>query len=355
MVEMQRPMFVVEELHEDGKYGRFSVKPLERGFGNTLGNGIRRVLLSSLRGVAPTSIKIDNVLHEFSTVEGVREDVTEIVLNVKSIVANIFSEETRTAVIDKKGPCEITAGMIEPDSGIDIVNKNLHIASVNKDGHLRMEINFKNGKGYISAEQNKLAIFGGKSELGIIFVDSIYTPVIRANYSVENTRVGQITDYDKLTLEVWTNGLLTAEEAVLDASEILINYLKIFSIQESSVNADSDIPEEVFNNSSTDVTAEAKIKTKENFEQFEQEEVTKENVFDLENARIENLELSVRSYNCLKRAGVSFVKELINMTEDDMQKVRNLGKKSFDEVLGKLESLGLKLRQASFEEITSIT
>ena len=316
MIEMERPRIIVEESSENGTYGKFTIKPLERGFGNTLGNGLRRILLSSLPGVAATSIKIDGVLHEFSTIEGVKEDVTEIVLNVKSIIAKLSTDKPKTVIIDKKGSCEVTAGMIEADAEVEIINKDLHIASLSKDAHFRMEITFDIGRGYVSAEQNKASIPYHQNELGIIYVDSIYTPVVRSNYTVENTRVGQITDYDQLTLEVWTNGVLTSEEAVSTASGILIEYLNVFS--EIEVAVDSPVL------SSSPIKKRSKINE----------------------MSIDDLELSARSYNCLKRAGITVVKDLINHDEEEMLKVRNLGKKSFDEVIEKLNSLGLSLRKS---------
>lgn len=313
MIEIERPKLTLENSSEDGSYGRFIVEPLERGFGNTLGNSLRRVLLSSLPGVAATSIKIDGVMHEFSTIPGVKEDVTEIVLNVKSLVAKLNCEGPKTVELHAAGECEVTAGMITCDSDVEILNPELHIATLNEDADFRMEITFDRGRGYVSAERNKAAM--KESVIGILPIDSIYTPALRVNYNVENTRVGQITDYDKLILDVWTNGVVTAEEAVSLSAKILIEHFNLF-VGLSKMAEDTNIMVEKPNTatiSNLDIT-------------------------------IDELELSVRSYNCLKRAGINTVQDLTSKTEDEMMKVRNLGRKSLDEVIEKLHSMGLDLR-----------
>lgn len=319
MLEIEKPNITVAELSEDGKHGIFVVDPLERGYGITLGNSLRRIMLSSLQGVAVTSIKINGVLHEFSTVPGVSEDVTEIVLNVKGITAKLFSATTKTAVIDVTGPCEITAGDIKPDADLEILNPEHHIATLAENEHFYMELTFDHGRGYISQERNKQLANEASSQItapiGTIYTDSIYTPVYKVNYNVENTRVGSITDYDKLTIEVLTNGTVTAKEAISLGAKILNEHLNLF------VN----LTEEA-------ITAEIMV---------ERPEAKKEKVLEM---TIEELDLSVRSFNCLKRAGIDTVEDLTNRTEDDMIKVRNLGKKSLEEVIQKLHSLGLDLK-----------
>ena len=315
MIEIEKPRIETLEVSEDGSYSTFVVEPLERGFGTTLGNSMRRVLLSSLPGVAAQSIKIDGVLHEFSTIEGIREDVTEIVLNVKGITARLHSDEPKTVYIEAVGPCEVTAGSIKADSELEILDPDWHIATLNKDGKLNMELTFVRGRGYVSAERNKQEI---TPEIGLIPVDSIFTPVLKVNYTVENTRVGQITDYDKLTLEVKTDNTISAQEAVSMAAKVLCEHLSLFM----------DLTGETLN---TDFLAE-------------KEEPGKEKVFDM---TVEELDLSVRSFNCLKRANINTVEELINKTEEDMMHVRNLGVKSLEEVQAKLASLGLSLKSKS--------
>lgn len=315
MIEIEKPRIETVDVSADGSYSTFVVEPLERGFGTTLGNGMRRVLLSSLPGVAVQSIKIDGVLHEFSTIEGVREDVTEIVLNVKGITARLHSEEPKTVYIEAVGPCEVTAGSIKADSELEILVPDAHIATLNKDGRLNMELTFVRGRGYVSAERNKQEI---APEIGLIPVDSIFTPVVKVNYTVENTRVGQITDYDKLTLEVKTDGTISAREAVSMAAKVLCEHLNLFM----------------------DLTGE----TLDTEFLVEKEDPGKEKVFDM---TVEELDLSVRSFNCLKRANINTVEELINKTEDDMMHVRNLGVKSLEEVQAKLASLGLSLKSKS--------
>ncbi len=315
MIEIEKPRIETVDTSADGSYSSFVVEPLERGFGTTLGNGMRRVLLSSLPGVAAQSIKIDGVLHEFSTIEGVREDVTEIVLNVKGITARLHSDEPKTVYIEAVGPCEVTAGSIKADSEIEILDPDWHIATLNKDGKLNMELTFVRGRGYVSAERNKQEI---TPEIGLIPVDSIFTPVLKVNYTVENTRVGQITDYDKLTLEVKTDKTISAKEAVSMAAKVLCEHLNLFM----------------------DLTGE----TLDTEFLVEKEDPGKEKVFDM---TVEELDLSVRSFNCLKRANINTVEELINKTEEDMMHVRNLGVKSLEEVQAKLASLGLSLKSKS--------
>ncbi len=311
MIEIEKPRINLKKVSEDGNYGNFVVEPLERGFGNTLGNSLRRILLSSLPGVAPSSIKIDGVMHEFSTISGVKEDVTEIVLNVKNILARLNCSEPKTVEIKAKGPCIVTAGMITHDSEVEIINPDCHIATLAKDAKLRMDITLDKGRGYVSAERHK--IHGSDNIIGVLPVDSIYTPVIKVNYSVENTRVGQITDFDKLSLEVWTNGVVTAEEAVSLASKILIDHFNLF-LELSEVAENTNL-------------------------MVEKSEKKSPKKLDL---TIDDLELSVRAYNCLKRAGINTLQDIINRSEDDMIKVRNLGRKSLDEVIEKIHSMGLK-------------
>ena len=312
MIEIEKPRISIAEISDDGTYGKFIVEPLERGFGNTLGNSLRRILLSSLPGVAAKSIKIDGVLHEFSTIPGVKEDVTEIVLNVKGILAKLNCNEAKTVEIHAKGPCEVTSGTIIHDNDVEILNSDWHIATLGPDATLDMEITLDKGRGYVSADRNKA--FLTDNVIGVLAVDSIYTPVLKVNYTVENTRVGQITDFDKLSLEVWTNGVVLAEEAVSIASKFLIEHFNLFL-------GLSEIAEKT----SVMVEPESSNATKNL-------DVT-----------IDELELSVRSYNCLKRAGINTVKDLTSKTEDEMIKVRNLGRKSLDEVIEKLNSMGLDL------------
>ena len=313
MIEIEKPNISTVNLSEDGRSGTFIVEPLERGYGTTLGNSLRRVLLSSLPGVDVTSIKIDGVLHEISTVPGVKEDVTEIVLNVKGITAKLYSDSPKTVVIDCSGEREVTAGDIKQDSDIEILNPEHHIATLSEGSRLYMELTFDHGRGYVSQERNKQL---GQPAIGTIYTDSIYTPVYNVSYSVENTRVGSNTDYDKLTLEVLTNGTISAKEAVSLGAKILNEHLNLF----------------------VDLSAEAK-----NTEiMVEREETIKEKVLEM---TIEELDMSVRSFNCLKRAGIDTVEDLTNRTEEEMIKVRNLGKKSLEEVIFKLHSLGLDLKK----------
>ncbi len=314
MIEIEKPRIETEELSADGKYGRFVVEPLERGFGNTLGNSLRRVLLSSLEGVAVTSIKIDGVLHEFSTIPGVKEDVTEIVLNMKSLVAKLHSNGPKVVEISAEGPCEVTAENIKCDSEVEILTPDLHIATLGEDSKLNMEITLDKGRGYVPAERNKALM--NSDVIGVLPVDSIYTPVLKVNYTVDNTRVGQITDYDKLTLSVWTNGVINAQEAVSLAAKVLTSHLNLFV----------DLSDRGYN---TEIMVE-------------KDDKGKEKVLEM---TIEELDLSVRSFNCLKRAGINTVEDLINKSEEDMMKVRNLGRKSLEEVIYKLSTLGFNLRK----------
>ncbi len=314
MIEIEKPRIDTEELSSDGKYGRFVVEPLERGFGNTLGNSLRRVLLSSLEGVAVTSIKINGVLHEFSTIPGVKEDVTEIVLNMKSLVAKLHSNGPKVVEIAAEGPCEVTAESIKCDSEVEILNPELHIATLAEGAVLNMEITLDKGRGYVPAEKNKL--IAGNEIIGVLPIDSIYTPVLKVNYTVDNTRVGQITDYDKLTISVWTNGVINAQEALSLAAKVLSEHLNLF------VNL-------------TDRGLSTQIMVVKN-------DKGKEKVLEM---TIEELNLSVRSFNCLKRAGINTVEDLISKSEEDMMKVRNLGRKSLEEVVFKLDTLGFSLRK----------
>jgi len=310
LIEIEKPKIECVETTEDNAYGKFVIEPLERGYGITLGNSLRRILLSSLPGVAVTSIKIDGVLHEFSTVPGIVEDVTEIILNIKSLSAKLHSEGPKVVYIDADGEGPVTAADIKADSDVEILNPELHIATLNSDNRFYMEMVLNKGRGYIAAEKNKQP----GQPIGIIPVDSIYTPVRKVNYTVENTRVGQVTDYDKLTLEVWTNGSIKPDEAISLGAKILSEHLNLF----------------------IDLSDQAKHTEI----MVEKEETKKEKVMEM---TIEELDLSVRSYNCLKRAGINTVEDLTNRTEEDMMKVRNLGRKSLEEVLQKLHALGLSL------------
>ena len=321
MIEIEKPNITTVDLSEDGTHGTFIVEPLERGYGHTLGNSLRRVLLSSLPGYAVTSIKIDGVLHEFSTVPGVTEDVTEIVLNVKGIIAKLHCAGPKTVIIDVIGEKNVTAGDIKQDTDIEILNPEHHIATVGENERFYMELTFADGRGYVSQERNKqlhTQILGAATSapIGTIYTDSIYTPVYNVNYTVDNTRVGDITDYDKLTLEILTNGSISAKEAISLAAKILNEHLNLF----------------------VDLSDEAKKAEI----MVEREETIKEKVLEM---TIEELDMSVRSFNCLKRAGIDTVEDLTNRTEEDMIKVRNLGKKSLEEVIQKLHSLGLDLKK----------
>lgn len=311
MIEMEKPRVECVDSTADGSYGKFVVEPLERGYGITLGNSLRRILLSSLPGVAVCSVKFDDVQHEFSTIHGVKEDVTEIILNIKGITAKIHGEGPKIVYIEAEGKGEVTAGNIKRDSDVEILNPDYHIATLNEDAKLFMEITMNKGRGYVPAEKNKQLM---QPVIGVIPVDSIYTPVQKVNYVVENTRVGQITDYDKLTLEVWTNGTLTARDSISIASKIMSEHLNLFiDLSDNARNAEIMV---------------------------EKEETRKEKVLEM---TIEELDLSVRSFNCLKRAGINTVEDLTNRSEEDMMKVRNLGRKSLEEVINKLSALGLSL------------
>ena len=321
MIEIEKPNITTVDLSEDGRFGTFIVEPLERGYGTTLGNSLRRVLLSSLPGVAVTNIKIDGVLHEFSTITGVKEDVTEIVLNVKGITAKLHTNSPKTVVIDVVGEQVVTAGDIKQDTDIEILNPEHHIATVAEGERFYMELTFDNGRGYVSQERNKqihTALLGPNvsAPIGTIYTDSIYTPVYNVRYTVDSTRVGTVTDYDKLTLEIETNGTICAKEAVSLGAKILNEHLNLFV----------DLSEEARNEHIM----------------VEREETIKEKVLEM---TIEELDMSVRSFNCLKRAGIDTVEDLTNRTEEDMIKVRNLGKKSLEEVIQKLASLGLTLKK----------
>jgi DNA-directed RNA polymerase subunit alpha len=311
MIEIEKPRIETVELNAEGTYGKFVVEPLERGYGTTLGNSLRRILLSSLPGAAATSIKIEGVLHEFSTVPGVLEDTTEIILSLKRLSLKIHADDEKTLTIDAEGPRIITAADIQADSDVDILNPDLYIATLAEGARLYMEIKASRGRGYVPADRNKR----DDQEIGVIPIDSIFTPISRVNYSVENTRVGQVTNYDKLTLEVWTDGSIHPDESISLGADILIAHLKLFV-------------------GLTDSMGEKEI-------MVEKEDDKKEKVLEM---TIEELDLSVRSYNCLKRAGINTVQELCSKTEEEMMKVRNLGRKSLEEVQEKLLDLGLSLR-----------
>ena len=314
MIEIERPNIRVDDIQEEENYGRFVVEPLERGFGTTLGNSLRRVLLSSLPGVAVKAVKIRGVDHEFSTIPGVKEDVAEIILNIKGIIAKLNADGPKEVIIEARGEGEITAGDIKRDSEVEILNPELHIATLDSDAELFMQLTLDKGRGYVSGDRNKA--MQQNPVIGELAVDSIYTPVLKVNFSVEPTRVGQSIDYDKLTLEVWTNGVITPQEAVSMAAKILTDHLSLF-VDLSEAGKATEI-------------------------MVEKDEGGKEKVLEM---TIEELDLSVRSFNCLKRAGINTVEDLINKTEEDMMKVRNLGRKSLDEVVWKMASLGFNLRK----------
>ena len=312
MIGIEKPRIEFSDSMEETAHGVFVVEPLERGFGTTLGNSLRRVLLSSLPGYAITSVKIDGILHEFSTIPNVKEDVTEIVLNLKGVILKIHGDGPKIMYIEANGSGEITAGDIKTDSEVEILNPDHHIATLDNGAHVSMELTADKGRGYVSSDRNKQLL---APEIGVIAIDSIYSPVLKVNYTVDNTRVGQITDYDKLSIEVWTDGTISAKEAVSFAAKILTEHLNLFV----------DLSDEVSN-------TEIMVTT---------DNSAKEKVLEM---TIEELDLSVRSFNCLKRAGINTVEDLINKTEDDMMKVRNLGRKSLDEVVNKLASLGFTLQ-----------
>ena len=313
MIEIEKPTIECIYSNEDPNYGKFVVEPLERGYGTTLGNSLRRILLSSLPGVAVTSVKIDGILHEFSTIPGVKEDVTEIILNLKKLAVKLNGENTKRVLINAIGPKEVTAADILGDSDVEIFNPELHIATLEENATLIMEINLARGRGYVPAEMNK----DENTPISVIPTDSIFTPVRKVNFTVENTRVGQVTDYDRLVLEIWTDGSVTPSEGVSIGSKIMQEHLSPFvELTDSAEGMEIMV---------------------------EKEENQKEKALEM---TIEELELSVRSFNCLKRAAINTVEELTHRSEEDMMKVRNLGKKSLDEVKHKLEELGLSLKQS---------
>ena len=313
MLEIEKPRIETLELSSDGKYGKFVMEPLERGYATTLGNSMRRVLLSTLPGVAITSVKIDGVVHEFSTLPGVKEDVTEIVLNLKGVIAKLHSDTAKRIYIEAVGPGVVTAADIKADFEVEILNPDLYIATLDEGGKLNMEMTLDKGRGYVSAEQNKPA----QSVIGVIPIDSIYTPVLKANFYVDNTRVGNVVDKNKLTLEVWTDGSIAANEAVSLSAKILIEHFELFLDLAEGVSETGSI-------------------------MAEKNDSEKEKALDL---TIDELDLSVRSFNCLKRAGINTVEDLTNKSEEDMMKVRNLGRKSLEEVIAKLASFGFGLKK----------
>ena len=311
MIEIEKPQIECIETPGDASYGKYVIEPLERGYGTTLGNALRRIMLSSLPGTAATTIKIAGVQHEFSTVPGVKEDVTEIVLNIKSLITKLHnSDGIKTVYIEATGPCEVKAGDIKCDSEVEVLNPELHIATLDAGATLNMEITLSHGRGYVPADRNKTP----QTAIGTIPVDSIYTPVYKVNYTVENTRVGNMTDFDKLTLEVWTDGTITPRDAVSLGAKILCDHFSLFTDLSDTMSSKSTVVEKA--------------------------EAQRDKVLEL---TIEELDLSVRSFNCLKRANINTVEDLISKTEDDMMKVRNLGRKSLEEVINKLAMMGLSL------------
>ncbi len=313
MIEIEKPRIDILELTADGKYGKFVMEPLERGYATTLGNSMRRVLLSILPGVAITTVKIDGILHEFSTIDGVKEDVTEIILNLKGLIAKLHADASKKIYIEAEGPCVVTAASIKADSEVEILNPDMYIATLDEGAKLNMEMTLDKGRGYVPAEQNKPA----QSVIGVIPIDSIYTPVLKANFTVDNTRVGNVVDKNKLTLEVWTDGSIGANEAVSLSAKILMEHFELFLNLTEGVSETESIMAEKSDNA-------------------------KEKILDL---TIDELDLSVRSFNCLKRAGINTVEDLINKSEADMMKVRNLGRKSLEEVIAKLDSFGFGLKK----------
>ena len=311
MIEIEKPQIECIETPGDASYGKYVIEPLERGYGTTLGNALRRILLSSLPGTAATSIKIAGVQHEFSTIPGVKEDVTEIVLNMKNLLTKLHCEGAKTVFIEAAGPCEVTAGDIKPDGEVEILNPELHIATLDVGATLSMEVTLSHGRGYVSADRNKAMRPG---VIGVIPIDSIYTPVYKVNYTVEKTRVGNMSDFDKLTLEVWTDSTISARDAVPLGAKILCDHFALFTDLSDNVGGEPVIVE------------------KAGDDQSKQLQMT-----------IEELDLSVRSFNCLKRANINTVEDLISKTEDEMMKVRNLGRKSLEEVINKLAMMGLHL------------
>ena len=317
MIEIEKPRIETLELSENGTYGKFVMEPLERGYATTLGNSMRRVLLSTLPGAAVTTVKIDGVVHEFTTIPGVKEDVTEIILNIKELVAKMHCDEVKTVYIDAVGPCEVTGSSIKTDSEVEILNPEQHIATLGENAKLNIEMTVSKGRGYVAAEKNKPAT----TVIGVIPIDSIYTPVTKCNFTVDDTRVGQAIDKGRLTLEVWTDGSIRANEAVSLAARVLIEHFELFlGLSEAVAEGESIMAE------------------KGNTE--------REKVLDM---TIEDLDLSVRSFNCLKRAGINTVEDLTNKTEEDMMKVRNLGRKSLEEVIAKLASFGFSLKKGDAE------
>ena len=310
MVEIQKPRIECIENVGDESYGKYVVEPLERGYGTTIGNSLRRILLSSLPGTAVTGIKIAGVQHEFSVIPGIKEDVTEIVLNIKGVVAKLYSEGAKTVYIEAAGEGEVTAGDIKTDSDVEILNPDHHIATLGPEASLNMELTLSQGRGYVTADRNKPA----QAVIGLIPVDSVYTPVRKVNYFVENTRVGDATDYDKLTLEVWTNGTISARDAVSLGARILVDHFTLFTDLSETMGSRSTVVEKA--------------------------ETQRDKVMEM---TIDDMDLSVRSYNCLKRANINTVEDLISKTEDEMMKVRNLGRKSLEEVINKLAMMGLHL------------
>ena len=313
MIEIEKPRIDTLELSADGTYGKFVMEPLERGYATTLGNSMRRVLLSTLPGVAITSVKIDGVQHQFSTIPGVKEDVAEIILNLKGLIAKLHSDSEKKIYIEAEGPCVLTAAAIKADSEVEILNQDMYIATLDEGAKLNMEMTLDKGRGYVSAEQNKPS----QNVIGVIPIDSIYTPVLKVNPTVDNTRVGNVVDMGKLTLEVWTDGSIKANEAVSLSAKILMEHFELFlDLTEGAGDTESIMAVKSDND--------------------------KEKVLDL---TIDELDLSVRSFNCLKRAGINTVEDLINKTEEDMMKVRNLGRKSLEEVIAKLDSFGFGLKK----------
>ena len=311
MIEIEKPQIECIETPGDASYGKYVIEPLERGYGTTLGNALRRIMLSSLPGTAATSIKIAGVQHEFSTIPGVKEDVTEIVLNVKNLLTKLHCEGAKTVFIEATGPCEVTAGDIKSDGEVEVLNPELHLATLDVGATLSMEIALSHGRGYVSADRNKAL---RPNVIGVIPIDSIYTPVYKVNYTVESTRVGASSDYDKLTLEVWTDTTITARDAVSLGAKILCDHFALFTDLSDTLGDKSTVVEKA-----TD---------------------SKDKMLEL---TIEELDLSVRSFNCLKRANINTVEDLISKTEDEMMKVRNLGRKSLEEVINKLAMMGLSL------------
>ena len=310
MVEIERPRIECIETPEDESYGKYVVEPLERGYGTTLGNSLRRILLSSLPGTAVTTVKITGIQHEFTTIPGVKEDVTEIILNIKGIVARLHTQRAKTVYIEASGEGVVTAGDIKPDGEVEILNPELHIATLSGDASLSMELTIDHGRGYMSAEKNKLQ----QPVIGVIPIDSIYTPVHKVNYTVENTRVGNVTDFDKLTIEVWTDKTITARDAISLGAKILCDHFTLFTDLSDTIGSKSTVVEKA--------------------------ETQRDKVLEM---TIEELDLSVRSFNCLKRANINTVEDLISKTEEEMIKVRNLGRKSLEEVVNKLALMGLSL------------